>query len=305
MITNSYSAEFGKASGGVVNIVTKSGTNEFRGNAFWYFRDKSLNAKDHFEKFDVFGNPIDRDEGALRVEPVRGHPRRAPSRRTRRSSSSPSSGPTSRPPTSSPSTPTAAALLNASGFPVETGRVPYDYKTSELLGKVDHQWSPNSSLAFRANYSDTTNENIEPFGGLVAKSRGAVQLRKDWSLSAFADERALAAVGERSPGAGGEAGPGDQLPRPEVRRGLPAATTRAARPWRSPASRPWAGSASRPSPGRTPGSSSRRRSASSRASHSAKAGSTSTPSARRTTATRCRSTSAGATSSPPCPRSRA
>src|SRR5258706_574965 len=62
VITNSYSAEFGKASGGVVNIVTKSGTNEFRGNAFWYFRDKSLNAKDHFEKFDVFGNPIDRDK---------------------------------------------------------------------------------------------------------------------------------------------------------------------------------------------------------------------------------------------------
>ena len=39
-LANSYSAEFGKASGGVVNIVTKSGTNTLRGNAYLYFRDK-------------------------------------------------------------------------------------------------------------------------------------------------------------------------------------------------------------------------------------------------------------------------
>ena len=32
VLTNSYSAEFGKASGGVVNIVTKSGTNTMGGN---------------------------------------------------------------------------------------------------------------------------------------------------------------------------------------------------------------------------------------------------------------------------------
>src|SRR5207237_5020751 len=60
VLTNSYSAEFGKASGGIVNIVTKSGTNELHGNAFLFFRDQSLNARAHFEKFDVFGNPVDR-----------------------------------------------------------------------------------------------------------------------------------------------------------------------------------------------------------------------------------------------------
>ena len=47
MLTNSYSAEFGKASGGVVNIITRSGTNESRGDAFEFFRNKSLNAKSH------------------------------------------------------------------------------------------------------------------------------------------------------------------------------------------------------------------------------------------------------------------
>src|SRR4051812_31206160 len=40
-----YKAEFGLATGGVVQVVTKSGSNDLHGNAFEYFRDKSLNAK--------------------------------------------------------------------------------------------------------------------------------------------------------------------------------------------------------------------------------------------------------------------
>jgi len=58
VLADSYSAEFGKASGGVVNIVTKSGTNRVRGNTFFYLRDKSLNAKNYFDKYDIFGNPV-------------------------------------------------------------------------------------------------------------------------------------------------------------------------------------------------------------------------------------------------------
>ncbi len=46
--TNSYSAEFGRAGGAVVNVVTKSGTNEFHGTIFEFYRDKSLNATDFF-----------------------------------------------------------------------------------------------------------------------------------------------------------------------------------------------------------------------------------------------------------------
>ncbi|HYU78722.1 MAG TPA: carboxypeptidase regulatory-like domain-containing protein, partial [Vicinamibacterales bacterium] len=49
-VTNaSYKAEFGLATGGVVQVVTKSGTNALRGTAFEYFRDKKLNAKGIFE----------------------------------------------------------------------------------------------------------------------------------------------------------------------------------------------------------------------------------------------------------------
>ena len=42
---NGFSAEFGRAAGAVINVVTKSGTNRFSGSVFEYFRDESLNAR--------------------------------------------------------------------------------------------------------------------------------------------------------------------------------------------------------------------------------------------------------------------
>ena len=46
--TNSYAPEFGRATGGIVNVVTKSGTNDFRGNIFGFLRHKAIQSRNAF-----------------------------------------------------------------------------------------------------------------------------------------------------------------------------------------------------------------------------------------------------------------
>jgi len=45
--TNNYSAEYGRNSSGVITVLTKSGTNQFHGSAFEFFRDRNFNATQH------------------------------------------------------------------------------------------------------------------------------------------------------------------------------------------------------------------------------------------------------------------
>ena len=71
VLTNTFDAEYGRNSGAVVNVVTKSGSNAFHGNLFEFFRNKVLNSKGYFdsEKPDfkqnqfggTFGGPIKKD----------------------------------------------------------------------------------------------------------------------------------------------------------------------------------------------------------------------------------------------------
>jgi len=48
IITNNYSAEYGRAAGGVVNIITRSGSNEFHGDVFGYLRNRNFQAVNPF-----------------------------------------------------------------------------------------------------------------------------------------------------------------------------------------------------------------------------------------------------------------
>ena len=182
VLTGAYSAEFGNASGGVVNLVTHSGANDLHGEAFAYFRDNKLNAKDHFERYDVFGNPVDIDKAPFRQWQWGG------------SLSGPlKTGRTffflafEKTQTDASNyvniDPAVAQSLEAKGFPVELGNVPYQAGATHLLAKVNHQWTPRSTLVVRGNMSEGNDENAEPWGGLTARSAGGEQLREDWFVS--------------------------------------------------------------------------------------------------------------------------
>ena len=76
LLTSQFDAEYGNASGGIVNSVSKSGTNNFRGSAIGFFQDEKMTSRDYFaEKQDLekaptkqiqwggsLGGPIVRDK---------------------------------------------------------------------------------------------------------------------------------------------------------------------------------------------------------------------------------------------------
>jgi hypothetical protein len=73
IITNNYAAEYGRAAGGVVNIITRSGSNGFHGDVFGYLRDRDFQAVNPFSTVPhpaytrvqggiAFGGPIKKDK---------------------------------------------------------------------------------------------------------------------------------------------------------------------------------------------------------------------------------------------------
>jgi hypothetical protein len=72
VLTNTFDAEYGRNSGSVVNVVTKSGTNNWHGDVYEFFRNKVLNSKGYFDttrpQFNqnqfggTFGGPIKKDK---------------------------------------------------------------------------------------------------------------------------------------------------------------------------------------------------------------------------------------------------
>jgi len=75
ILESNYSAEYGRNGGGIISVVTKSGTNEFHGSGFEFLRNDAFNANTFFNKVDglprdvlkrnqyggTFGGPIKKD----------------------------------------------------------------------------------------------------------------------------------------------------------------------------------------------------------------------------------------------------
>src|SRR5271157_3280308 len=71
VISNTFDAEYGRNSGAVINVVTKSGTNQMHGSFYEFFRNKALDSKGYLDPFTpdnkqnqfggTFGGPIRKD----------------------------------------------------------------------------------------------------------------------------------------------------------------------------------------------------------------------------------------------------
>src|SRR6202035_2837375 len=69
VLTTNYSAEYGKSSGGIVNAVTRSGTNQFHGSVYEFLRNSALDARNFF---DTTIPPFKRNQfGATAGGPIR------------------------------------------------------------------------------------------------------------------------------------------------------------------------------------------------------------------------------------------
>ena len=167
VVTSGAQAELGRALGGYVNVVTKSGTNVLHGTVYDYFRDDRFNARERAVGHEAADGP-----GAVRRQSRAGR-----SSRTARSTSRTSSSDGSiRPASTTISTPTCAAInarLAAVGYRgplITTGVYPNPVDTTNVLAKVDHQVSGRDQFSVRYSLYDVDAENSRGAGGLNAPS---------------------------------------------------------------------------------------------------------------------------------------
>jgi carboxypeptidase family protein len=169
VITSGGIAEFGRASGGVVNIITKSGTNDWRGNLYGFARNQRFDAR----------NPLAPTKDLL-TQAQYGGTISGPIKRnrtfffanfeqTRRNYSAVI--------TIAPSAVTSINnRLNAVGYKgplLSTGVVPASFDTTNFFARVDHKLNNRNQLSGRYSLYHITAENSRTVGGLNAVSRGS------------------------------------------------------------------------------------------------------------------------------------
>jgi Carboxypeptidase regulatory-like domain/TonB dependent receptor len=168
VVTSGGIAEFGRASGGVVNILTRSGTNDWRGSLYGFFRNQRFDArnplaptKDRLTQAQyglTIGGPLRSDRTFFFTN----------FEQTRRNYSAVLT-----------ISPTAVNTINnrlrATNYPgslVETGVVPASFDTTNFFTRIDHSINPRNQLAARYSLYHIDAVNSRSVGGLNAVSRG-------------------------------------------------------------------------------------------------------------------------------------
>jgi Carboxypeptidase regulatory-like domain/TonB dependent receptor len=169
VITSGGIAEFGRASSGVVNIVTQSGTNDWRGRIYGFLRNQRLDARNplatqkdlltQVQYGATAGGPLSHDRTFLFTN----------FEQTRRNYSNVI--------TIAPATVSLINnRLNQVGFGgprLETGIVPGSFDTTNIFARVDHKLSDANQLTARYSFYQILAENSRSIGGLNSLSRGS------------------------------------------------------------------------------------------------------------------------------------
>ena len=197
---NSFGAEFGGSYGGSINIVTKSGTNDWHGILFGYLRHRALDARNYFDptKSDYMrgqegvsvGGPVKRDktffftsfERLDKAETAFVPALWDGSLGALTPSQNQLLGYLDTNPQLKPlSTKLRAALLTQNYpatlqlFVSNTGAFPFNGNNTQLTERLDQQWSGRNTSFFRVSYSRWRDQNAQ-FGALLGMNRGrAVQ----------------------------------------------------------------------------------------------------------------------------------
>ncbi len=152
VITQRFKAEFGRSDGGVLNVITKTGTNTLRGSWFTLVRDRSLNARTMTEKMT---NTVKQDYRRYQFGGSIGGPivenkvhYFAAAERTQQD--------------------TRQAVSTLGIFPAEDGVFDTPYRENLLTGKVTANLSPRHYLALR--YGLNTNSQVQGAALRVAPS---------------------------------------------------------------------------------------------------------------------------------------
>jgi hypothetical protein len=169
VITSGGIAEFGRTSGGIVNIITKSGTNDLRGNLYGFARNQRFDARNPLattkdlltqaQYGGTIGGPIKQSRTFFFVN----------FEQARRNYSAVL--------TIAPSAViTINNRLNAVGYKgqrIVTGVVPASFDTTNFFARVDHRLNDRNQLSARYSLYHITADNSRTVGGLNAVSRGS------------------------------------------------------------------------------------------------------------------------------------
>lgn len=182
VVTAGGSAEFGRASSGVVNIVSQSGTNEWRGKLYGFLRNQRLDAAHVFAAADAEGrrmkNPLTQAQyGASLGGPIQrnrsfffSNLEREDLHRSGFVTVSPAN---------------AAAIngvLDDAGYAaprLTTGEYPTGSGRTSVFLKSDFDFSSGNRMAVRYNLYDISSPNARGVGGLSVPSRGTIIADRD------------------------------------------------------------------------------------------------------------------------------